>query len=651
MKVFRIRCVAALAVVCFISAYAMQVFIGLFILRDLPRAMANLGAFNAVVPLLAFAGGLWLWLVLRPVVEATGLLAGGRTVDDALRIRARVAAGKVPFIAAAVSIVGFVVGPAITMIANAAGGLSYSAGEVAIYSAVSLAFGYMNSLQVIIVVESIVREPVTALGFADLPAQSRRVSLSSRFVLAGTASVLLAAVLFAAAGYGALAAKEQPAGPAFLLECLGLAAVVGIWTIVMFTIISRTISARSLAAGMLIRRVAEGTGDLSVRVPIVNTDEISEITAAFNCFLDRLAGLTARVRELSVSVKSGAEQLREAADHTRAAVTGLDGSMGSVSTAVQRQKDVVTATEGDIAQLLESIGQVAQKVVEQSRFMDQSSAAVSEMASNIASVSGIAGQADGLASGLQQDSEEGAETIKASIASIAEITEASRSAGDIIGVISKISAQTNLLAMNAAIEAAHAGQAGRGFAVVADEVRHLAESSARSAKEIEGIIKGMTEKTERGAQLSEKAGAAFDRIRQGVAQTSELVRTIAASMSEQNQGAEEILKSSQSLAEAIRLIETLTGEQREQSRKMEESMGHIVSASDEIFEAVQEETGASQALGRVVAVVSEEAERNRERVAGLDEAVSRFRTESSSPAPGFLPETVSPAAAGQAPSL
>jgi methyl-accepting chemotaxis protein len=290
----------------------------------------------------------------------------------------------------------------------------------------------------------------------------------------------------------------------------------------------------------------------------------------------------------------------------------------------------VSSTEGDISSLLDSIGKVAEKVVEQSGFMDQSSAAVSEMAANIASVSRTAEKADEIASALQKASEEGGDALRASIVSIAEIDEASRSARDIIGVISKISAQTNLLAMNAAIEAAHAGDAGRGFAVVADEVRSLAETSAKSAKEIELLVRGMTEKTSRGSGLADRAGKAFDRIREGVAQTSELVRTIAASMSEQREGAEEILRSSQSLSDATRLIEGLTEAQKAQSKEMEQSMLRIVSASNEIFEAVQEETGATQSLGRIMAMVSDEAARNSERVLGLEEAVSKFKTGASS---------------------
>jgi methyl-accepting chemotaxis protein len=445
-------------------------------------------------------------------------------------------------------------------------------------------------------------------------------------LLAGLVSAFLLIALMGSAGYGALGASAPPKPADFHPRAAALALVVALWSWSLFRTVGRTLAKRSSDVGQLVRKVAVGEGDLSTRIPIVRNDEISDIASGFNLFLESLGSMTMRVRELSSSVEEGAKKLSGSAEYAKEAVSGLGVSVEAVRDAFQRQTETVSSTEGEISSLLESIGQVASKVGEQSGFMEQSSAAVSEMAANIASVSRTAEKADALATALQQASEEGGNALRASITSISEIAEASRSVREIIGVISKIAAQTNLLAMNAAIEAAHAGEAGRGFAVVADEVRSLAENSSKSAKEIEQLIRGMTEKTDRGTGLADKAGAAFDRIREGVSQTSELVRTIAASMSEQKEGAEDILQSSQSLADATRLIESLAASQTEKSRVMEQSMLRIVSASNEIFEAVQEETGATQSLGRIVAMVGEEASRNSERVVGLEEAVSRFKT-------------------------
>jgi methyl-accepting chemotaxis protein len=248
------------------------------------------------------------------------------------------------------------------------------------------------------------------------------------------------------------------------------------------------------------------------------------------------------------------------------------------------------------------------------------------MAANITSVSRIASKADELATQLKDLSREGDEALKTSVQGLRDLETSSRSVREIVGSIAKIASQTNLLAMNAAIEAAHAGRSGAGFAVVADEVRTLAESAARSSAEIVRLIKDMSDRISANAVLADRAGNSFGRIREGVDGTTELVRTIAASMSEQKAGADEILRSINSLIEATQAIRNLSADQKERSLAMRMAMDDIVHASERILDAIQDEAGSTVVLSRVVALVRTEAERNRTGTVGLAQAISRFKT-------------------------
>jgi hypothetical protein len=363
---FRARSILALALVCGLAAYAMQIYIGIYVERDLGATLAKLGAFNVVVPVLELAASLWLWLLLRPLHAAVKAVASGTDLGKEARESARAAADKVPALVAAIVLVAFLLGPAITMIANAAmGEASYTAVKVLLYFAIDLAFGYAAGFQAIVLIESVLRKPVSALGLYDFPAGRKRGTLATRIMLAGCAASVLALVLLVAAGYGAISAASAPKVDAFLAEMLALAALIGLWTVSLFRTVGRGLALRSSDVGDLVRRMATGEADRSTRVPIVRNDELSSIASAFNFYLDRLNDLLSRVGELSASVRDGAGKLSGSADQARESVAGLDVSVEAVRDAVQRQSDTVSSTEGEISSLLDSIGQVAAKVGEQ----------------------------------------------------------------------------------------------------------------------------------------------------------------------------------------------------------------------------------------------------------------------------------------------
>ena len=261
--------------------------------------------------------------------------------------------------------------------------------------------------------------------------------------------------------------------------------------------------------------------------------------------------------------------------------------------------------------MAKSIDTVTQEVATQASFVEESSASIEEMVANIASVNHMAEKAEELTKTLTARTEEGHIVIRETLGAMDEIQKASASVEQIIGSISKIASQTNLLAMNAAIEAAHAGEAGSGFSVVADEVRNLAETSAKSARETIELVKAMNRKIASGAETTKKAGDAFKDIATGVSGANEIVLGIARSMSEQSQGAQEILSSVKALIEATEKIKTLSISQHDQSGLVKDAIADIAKSAAKIEEAIQDQAGASQALTRITGAIFDEAEKNK----------------------------------------
>ena len=627
MKGFRARAVGSMLIVTLAVIVGLQVYDAVFINRDPGALLANLPRVLAVSSLLLALASILLLRILKPLADTAAAAGRGERPSEEARAAAFDVQPKANRLVVGVLVAAFAVGPVLILLAAAAKGSSFSAVLVAKILATNLACGFMAAIQIVVLMEEALRPSIVRLDLVRVPASSRKASLRGWVLLAAAAGSLVMAVLL---GVGGLSAIESAAAVAltplaFILKAGLLALALAAWSASLFLSIGGVVGRQALVLEDRLGEILRGGGDLTMRVPVIRNDEIGRLSGRLNHFLDVVEASLLKVRELSGKVQSGANSLAESAEHAGGSVGALESSVATMRDAAERQAESLRAAEGEIERMVVSIDRVADRVADQASAVEQSSAAVSEMVANIASVSRVSAQADGIAGALRTASADGGEALKASLAAIREIEEASRSVKEIIGVISKIAAQTNLLAMNAAIEAAHAGEAGRGFAVVADEVRGLAESASRSAKEIVGLIQGMNQKIERGAALADRAGQAFGRITEGVEETGELVRTIASSMSEQQGGAEEILKSANALTDATQGIKALTMEQKEESKEMAAAMQRVVAASGDIVEAAQEGAGSTQSLGRVVGLVGEEAARNRALVAGLEEAVGKFR--------------------------
>ncbi len=368
--------------------------------------------------------------------------------------------------------------------------------------------------------------------------------------------------------------------------------------------------------------VTRGAGAFQL-VEITAFDETGELTAALNSMIEEQNRLLQKIRVAGRGVSKSSSELRDVVNRTSASAEESMASIEEISTNAGSRQEVANKTGEHLGEVISSLDTITNAVDSQASFVEETSSAMHEMAESIASVSRSTQSAQELAVNLERAAGDGAQAVNNAVNAIRAIQEFSEKINKMVTVISKISAQTNLLAMNAAIEAAHAGDAGKGFAVVAEEVRSLAATSSSSAKEIAAHIKEMVNLVENGVHLSEEAGAALDQITADVDKTSNLIREITSAAQEQDAGTHEIISAISSLVESSESIRETTRLLKERGHTMKDSTEELIASFTSIRQATEEQTIGNREITESVLLLNSILGGNESIVAALESAVSR----------------------------
>ncbi|NTW80044.1 MAG: methyl-accepting chemotaxis protein [Geobacteraceae bacterium] len=306
---------------------------------------------------------------------------------------------------------------------------------------------------------------------------------------------------------------------------------------IMVTLLIRSIKRPLDQIQILVDDISQGEGDLTKRLTYNGKDELGAICSSFNLFIEKLRNIISQISSTSSQVASAAVQLNATAEQIATGAEEVAAQAGTVATAGEE----MSATSGDIAQNCQMAAEGAQRASHTA----QNGAAVVEKTVR------VMGQI--------------AEKVQESAKTVESLGSRSDQIGAIIGTIEDIADQTNLLALNAAIEAARAGEQGRGFAVVADEVRALAERTTRATREIGEMIKSIQKETkdavaameqgvhqvETGTEEAAKSGQALQDILQQVNDVAMQVNQIATAAEEQTATTSEISSNMQQITEVV----------------------------------------------------------------------------------------------------
>jgi methyl-accepting chemotaxis protein len=310
-------------------------------------------------------------------------------------------------------------------------------------------------------------------------------------------------------------------------------------------------------------------GDLTKRLDVSSKDEIGDMAKKFNASISGLAGLLSKTVDTASRMQEIADELAKSMKSVSTSVEHISGNIMEIEKTIRDQAASVTETHAVAIQIKTNTENLNTSTEHQSQSMGHSSIAIEEMAVNIKSVVDILHKNTESMDALLVASESGKESIQ-KVGNIMKILEqGSDGIIEASAMIQSIAAQTNLLAMNAAIEAAHAGETGRGFAVVADEIRKLAENSTNQSKSIKSVLVTLKNQINIATNLSDDSQERFNHILSLIDTVRSQETSIKNVMTEQTTGIKQIL-------DAIREINVITGKVKDNSNEMMSASAKIL---------------------------------------------------------------------------
>ena len=366
-------------------------------------------------------------------------------------------------------------------------------------------------------------------------------------------------------------------------------------------------------------------GDFTVRLPVHGNDEITDMFGYFNETIAKIGTSIQQVGVNSNTMEEIGDELASNMTETASAVNQISANIDGVKQQALTQAASVTETAATVEEIVRTIKQLNNSIETQAASVAQSSSSVEEMVANIASIGQTLGKTDEVIKSLTTATGDGKATLVTSNAVTQKIAEESGSLMEASSVIQHIASQTNLLAMNAAIEAAHAGEAGKGFAVVADEIRKLAEESSMQGKTITTTLKTLSGEIETLSASSKTVEAKFNAIFTLAEQVKEMSDRLTEAMREQENVSKDVLT-------AIKSINTVTIEVQAGSEEMlkggegvAEEMQKLGGLTHTITESMNEMASGAVQINNAVQEVSKITQKNKRSIQNLAEEVGKFK--------------------------
>jgi methyl-accepting chemotaxis protein len=406
-----------------------------------------------------------------------------------------------------------------------------------------------------------------------------------------------------------------------ILTMAMLAAVV--FVLVFF--VARKISSPIRAIHSALEKVKDG--DLAVKAAVMSQDEIGELSEFFNLTMDKIRNLVVAIKGEATNLRNIGGDLSSQMQHTADAVHNITANIETIKEKVTGQSASVSQAGATMEQVTANIDKLGKNVEAQTESVSRSSSAIEEMLANIENVTQTLGRNAESVQELIKVSDIGRNSLQKVTQDIKEIEQESKGLLEINSVMENIASQTSLLSMNAAIEAAHAGELGKGFAVVAGEIRKLAESSSQQSKTISDVLRKIKTSIDTITGSTNTAMEEFQAVDDRVRAVSEQETNIYNAMEEQGNGSRQILEAVGRLNELTQMVKRGSIEMLEGSKEVITESRNLEEVTAEISNGMNEMAGGAGKINFAVNQVKEISKTNKDSIDTLFAEVSKFRVD------------------------